>query len=364
MSDRAVRRLGLVIGQLTYGGAEGQLYELARALRDTHRVTVYCLSSAREPFGGRIEAAGVPVRVLENKRNLDPGRILGLARALREDRIEIAHAFLYIASAYAYLATRITRETRLVTSARNCKIEPSRLRRAVMRRAFRGSSAVVCNSRRMAEFAQEHYDVAPGRTHVVYNGVDTGRFGGARATGHGEAVRIGGIGRFEVQKNYPLFLEAAAAVHRRYPGARFEIVGEGPERARLESAIERLGLGGVVVLSEPREDIAAFLSGIDQFWLTSDWEGTPNVVLEAMAAGVPVVATAVGGTPELIEHGKNGVLIEAGDREALASNALALLGDPVRAAAMGRRAREEAASRFSLAAMVDATTGVYESIYA
>lgn len=363
MPDRVGRRLGLVIGQLTYGGAENQLYELALGLRDVHDVKVYCLSNASQPFGPRIEAGGVPVMVLEAKRNLDTSRILGLAEAFRADRIEIAHAFLYIASAYAYLATRIARGTRLVTSARNCKTEPSRLRRAVMRHAFKASRAVICNSHRMAEFAGEHYGTPRDRTHVVHNGVDAARFHTERGPRDG-CIRIGTVGRLDVQKNYPLFLEAAAALCQRYPDIRFEIVGEGPEQARLEAEIARLGLGGTVVLGLPRRDIAGFLAGIDQFWLTSDWEGTPNVVLEAMAAGVPVVATAVGGTPELIEDGRSGFLVEPGSPDAFVSRAIRLLDDEELARAVGQRAQELAATRFSIPAMVGATSKVYDSLYA
>ncbi len=359
MSGRVVKRLGLVIGQLTYGGAEGQLYELARSLGDSHEVTVYCLSAAREPYGSRLEAAGIPVRVLEAKRNLDPGRVVRLAAALRADRIDIVHAFLYIASAYAYLATRLVRSTRLVTSARNCKIEPSLVRRMVMRRAFCASDAVICNSERMAEFAEEHYGLPASLIRVVYNGVDTRRFGIGRGGG---GPRIGSIGRLEPQKNYFLFLEAASLLHRERPDVRFEIIGQGPQREPLEDELRGLGLQGVVTISEPREDIAGFLAGLDQFWLTSDWEGTPNVVLEAMAAGVPVVATSVGGTPELIEDGVNGFLVEPGSSDDLAARAGALLGDARVAGSVGEWARAAAVGRFSLEAMTEATRRVYESL--
>src|SRR5205085_8446462 len=107
-------------------------------------------------------------------------------------------------------------------------------------------------------------------------------------------------------------------------------------------------------------DIPEFFAGLDQFWLTSDWEGTPNVVLEAMAASLPVIATRVGGTPEVIADGETGILVDAGDAAAVAAASLGLVTAPAEAKAMGARARTAAAERFSIEAMVRATSEVYE----
>ena len=141
MQAAAPLRVGLVIGQLTYGGAESQLFELARGLAGHCQPFVYCLSAKDQPYGDRLRQAGVPVRVLQSRGSFDAGRVTALARALREDGIQLVHAFLFLASAYAYLATRIARGIALVTSARNCKPEPHPLRRAIMRRAMRSSAA-------------------------------------------------------------------------------------------------------------------------------------------------------------------------------------------------------------------------------
>ena len=288
-------RLGLVIGQLTYGGAESQLYELARGLGETCDVTVYCMSSATEPYGPRLEAAGVRVRSFPAIGRLDPTRVLRLASSLRSDGIELVHAFLFIGSAYAYLATRFLSGVRLVTSARNCKPEPSRLRRFVLERAFRSSHAIVCNSAEMARFAARYYGAPNDRLDIVYNGVDTERF--AAAAPDPSRQIVGTIGRIERQKNLDLFLDAAAILRERFPAARFVIVGDGSLRPRLEERVRADGLADAVRFAGNVEDVPALLAGLGQLWLTSDWEGTPNVVLEAMAAGLPVVATRVGGTP-------------------------------------------------------------------
>lgn len=347
-----------MIGQLTYGGAEGQLFELALGLAAFADPVVYCLSSATEPYGSRLKDAGIALRVLPSKGSFDFARVRRLRRALREDGIEVVHAFLFLASGYAYLATRGLSKMRLITSARNCKPEPNPVRRAVLKAAFRASTRILCNSREMARYAADYYGAPAQRTRVVLNGVDTARFR-IRRDPH-DGLRIGTVGRIEKQKNLHAFLAAAQLVLASRPDARFEIVGEGSLREQFIAEVARRGLSNAVTLPGPRSDIPAFFAGLDQFWLTSDWEGTPNVVLEAMAAGLPVIATKVGGTPEVVRDGDTGVLVEAGDPAAIASAALALAADGAARAAMGERAAEAAQKRFSIAAMVGATADLYE----
>jgi glycosyltransferase involved in cell wall biosynthesis len=347
-----------VIGQLTYGGAEGQLFELARGLAAFADPVVYCLSSATEPYGARLKDAGIPLRVLPSRGSFDLSRVKALRRALMADGIEVVHAFLFLASGYAYLATRGLRSVRLVTSARNCKPEPNPVRRAVLKASFRASARILCNSREMARYASAYYGAPAARTRVVLNGVDTARF--RRPVRAHDGLRIGTVGRVEKQKNLPAFLDAAEAVLAARPDASFEIVGDGSLRAAFTEEVRRRGLAHAVTLPGTRSDIPGFFAGLDQFWLTSDWEGTPNVVLEAMAAGLPVIATKVGGTPEVVDDGVSGILVEAGDSAAVARASLALASDATASRAMGQRAAESAESRFSIDAMVRATSGLYE----
>jgi len=378
-------RVGLVIGQLTYGGAESQLFELARALAakaapssaltatpavaasaagagvESRAPVVYCLSASSEPYGARLREAGVTLKVLPSRGSFDVSRVLALRRALREDGVSVVHAFLFLASGYAYLATRARRGVRLVTSARNCKPEPNPLRRAVLRRAFRASARVLCNSREMERYAQRYYGAPEGRTAVVLNGVDTSRFDVPRRAHEG--LRIGTVGRIEKQKNLGVFLDAAALVLAERPDAKFEIVGDGSLKPHFEAEVERRGLRGVVSLPGTRSDVPSFYAGLDQFWLTSDYEGTPNVVLEALASGLPVIATRVGGTPEVVDDGVTGMLVDAGDAVGVAAAALALARDPARSTAMGLAAAASARERFSIAAMVRATEAVYEAAH-
>jgi len=351
------RHVGLVIGQLSFGGAESQLYELASALHTQRRVTVYCLSGRREPYGPRLESTGVPVRYFESRGSFDVHRVLALTKALREDRVEVVHAFLFIASAYAYLATRRIPGIKLITSARNCKREANPVRRFFVRRAFRASHAVVCNSRTMRDYAIRNYGVPPASAHVVYNGVDRERF--AREPSKPPGLAAGTVGRLERQKNLPMFIEVAERVVRNRPGARFAVVGEGSLRRSLEETLANKGLTEVVAFPGVREDIAGFLADLEQFWLTSDWEGTPNVVLEAMAAGLPVIATDAGAVSELVRDGETGYVVATNDAAVFAEKSLALFSDTGLARRFGQAARRRVDRIFSIETMVRETLKIY-----
>lgn len=353
-------RVGLVIGQLTHGGAEGQLAELAIGLRKVADVFVYCLSDLTEAHGERISRAGIELRTVPAKRRLDPARVLRLARWLETDRVEIAHAFLFIASAYVYLATRRLPAVRLVSSARNCKIEPSLLRRWILRRAFRTSDAIICNSREVERFAVQHYSADPSRIHVVLNGVDVDRFQPGKKRDRG--IVVGAAGRIERQKNLEMFLSAAVLFCRERPDATFLVAGDGTLREHFVRRAAEFGLGDRIRFIGNTNDMPAFFRRLDQFWLTSDWEGTPNVILEAMAAGVPVIATRVGGTEELIRNGIDGFLVAREDVAATCAVATRLAGSPDEASRVALRAREAACSRFSIRAMVESTLRVYAHV--
>jgi glycosyltransferase involved in cell wall biosynthesis len=350
----------LVIGQLTHGGAEGQLAELAIGLRRVADVFVYCLSDCTEAHGERISRSGIELRTVPAKRRLDPARAFRLARWLERDRVEIAHAFLFIASAYAYLATRRLPAVRLVSSARNCKIEPSLLRRWILRRAFRASDAIICNSREVERFAVQHYSADRNRIHVVLNGVDIERFRPGEKRDRG--VVVGTAGRIERQKNLEMFFAAAALFGRERPDATFLVAGDGTLRDHFVRRVAELGLRDRVRFLGNTGDMPAFFQRLDQFWLTSNWEGTPNVVLEAMATGVPVIATRVGGTEELIRDGIDGFLVAREDVAALCAAARRVAEHPDEASRVAQRARETASSRFSIRAMVESTQRVYEHV--
>lgn len=318
-------RVGFVIGQLTIGGAEGQLLELLRHLDRHFLPTVYCLTATAGPVVADLEQQGIRVRII-GQRGLRRAVRLGLL--LRADQIDLVHSWLFIANGYAAAATLLGRTKPLITSARNCKVQ-GRFSRWVNTRAFGSSQAIVVNSRDVEDYIVTHYDAPRPLIEVIHNGVDIERFHPASEWDAPPAPVVTNIGRLVRQKDQELFLEAAAALHRELPAVRFLIIGDGPLRERLEQRASELGIAEQVTFAGERRDIDALLRQSSLFWLTSRWEGMPNVVLEALASGVPVVATDVGGTRALIEDGVDGHIVASGDAAAFVRCSLPLLQDEV-----------------------------------
>jgi glycosyltransferase involved in cell wall biosynthesis len=350
------RRVALVIGQLTRGGAEGQLAQLVRHVdRARYEPFVYCLSAQTAPLGSEITATGTCLRVVTGNALQ---RARQLAQLLDADEIDIIHTWLYVANAVAGVAHLRRRSRPLITSARNCKVQ-GRVNQLANVVAFRSSRAIIANSRDVAAYITRHYAAPAERIRVIYNSIDIERFHpGPRSDTTGPIVAIG---RLVEQKNHDLFLRAAAALNQQMSDTHFLIVGDGPLRDALEKQARGLGIAARVSFTGERGDVDAILRTASLFWLTSRWEGMPNVVLEAMASGVPVIATDVGGTRELIRSGVDGFVVPPNDGDAFVRHSQELLAnaDTRQTYAAAARARAE---MFSTAHMVAATTQLYDEV--
>jgi len=351
------KRIGMVIGQLSVGGAEGQLYELLRAIdRDRFEPTVYSLVADATALQPRLESTGTRVRVIGSA---GPARATRLAAALRDDRVELVHAWLFIANTYAWAARMIGARQPLITSARNCKSQGMGHHLLNMG-AFRGSDRIIANSAQVRDYITRAYRAPASRIEVIYNGVDTSRYAPPASRG-ASSLTVLAAGRLVAQKNFPVLIEAAARIRRECSGVRFLIAGEGPQRASLLQRMEALGVNGAVELLGERADMDELFRRADVFWLTSSWEGLPNVVIEAMASGLPVVATDVGGTRELFCSGREGFLVRANHVDDFVYFGTALLRDDALRRKMSAAARQRA-QQFSVRRMVSAMEAVYDSV--
>ena len=170
------------------------------------------------------------------------------------------------------------------------------------------------------------------------------------------------VGRLAPPKRPDLALRALASVRAAIPEAELHLVGDGPLRAQSEKLASELGLDGAVRFLGDRNDVPELLAGAECALLASDYEGCPLAVVEAMAAGVPVVATDAGGTGELVQPGRTGELASRGDADALATVLQRVLADPARAAALGAEGRRVAEARLSLKGMVENLVALYEDL--
>ena len=353
------RRIALVIGQLSIGGAEHQLAELMRDLdRERFDPIVYSLASETGAVRARLEGLGVAVRTIGASGLVRARR---LAALLRADRVDLVHAWLFIANTYAWAARRLGVRAPLVTSARNCKSQ-GWVHHAANVAAFRASARIIVNSGEVRDYVVRRYAARPGRIDVVYNAVDTERFRPPAARPNG-TLRVITVGRLVAQKNPLLFVEAAARVRQEVAGARFTIVGDGPLRTSIAERARALGLSDALELAGERQDVERLLAESHSFWLTSSWEGLPNVVMEAMACGLPVVASDVGGTRELFASGVEGFLVRPQHAEDFVHYGLELLRDDSLSRQMGAAARSRAL-QFTRRRMTSAMQAVYDAALA
>jgi glycosyltransferase involved in cell wall biosynthesis len=366
------RKVVLVIGQLQQGGAEGQLAHLALGLAASGiDPTVACLSEVAEPHASRLREAGVPVAIFPRRGHGDLSRVRGLASLLRSAGADLVHSFLVGANAYAYASARLAGVRPLIVSSRTTMTMPTRSRRLLHAWIFRRASIVVANAESVKEFTSSYYGVPRARLRVVRNGVDLGA--SMRASVDREAARaemgipagavlVGTLGRLSREKNLDLFVDMAAGLANEFPEARFVIVGEGPCRGAIERALRGAGIDGRVVVTGARSDVARVLAAMDLFVMTSDTEGLPNAVMEAMAAALPVVSTRVGGVHELVADGETGRLFPRGQLVPLLSSVRPLIRDADLRRRQGEAGRRRIASEFSVERMVAATVSVYDEV--
>ena len=235
----------------------------------------------------------------------------------------------------------------------------------------------IAVSRDLAAWLQDTVGVPSRKVTQIYNGVDSAKFHprrGARVpvgpTGfmHDDTIIIGSVGRLAPVKDFPTLIQAFNRLLQLWPEGRTRlrlvIVGDGPTRTECEGLIAELGLGKQLWLAGDRSDVPELMQAMDVFVLPSLGEGISNTILEAMACGLPVIATDVGGNPELVMPNKTGTLVPPGDAEQMAQALLTYVGDPARIAQEGGAARAEVEARFSMQAMVAGYMRVYDDIMA
>ena len=256
------------------------------------------------------------------------------------------HAFLVHANTYAWPAYLLARIPVFITSSRSCH-GIGTVRDWVTRLAFQHSDAIICNGEAVRSFIAQHYGVPEEKSVVIYNGLDLNRFPASLGLSDKEKSgssqknrRIITIGRLVAAKDLTLFLDAAALMIRDKVSAHFMIVGDGSCRDTLEEYATQKGLAEHVSFLGERTDIPELLHGADVFWLTSAWEGLPNVLLEAMACARPVVTRDVGACGELVSHEVSGYLVSERNAEQFSQYTQELLSNPVRAKEMGQTLRD------------------------
>ena len=287
-------------------------------------------------------------------------QMMAFARWCRRERIAVVQTCDLYANVFGLPGAALAGVPVRIGSRRELNPDKSPGQITLQRQAYRCATKVVANSQ-AARAMLEAEGLATESIAVIPNGVDADAFAEpAVSRRRGRPVRtVITVANLRPEKSHETLIAAAAHLHADFPDARFQIVGDGPRRSELEALVRARDLEGAVTFLGHREDVASLLAAADAFVLPSRSEAFPNGAIEAMAAGLPVIAASVGGLLDLIDRGHTGLLVEPGNPEQLAAALRELFVDQSRAAALGDAARLHVRQRYSFERMVQAFEDVY-----
>jgi L-malate glycosyltransferase len=379
-SLRPRRKVFYLLDSLNVGGTETQAVELAKRLDpQQYDVTLGCLR-AQGPLLESLSGTAVTVREFYPRGGFDSPRgiyqMFHLAAFLRRERFQIVHTHDLYANLLGIPAAVIARTPVIISSRRDLgHFDWYQSSRRVWLRRLQNFSAVVLTNAgaiREALIKEDHF--APEKVRVIYNGVDTGKFSAKSrdrnwllADAVGESAEretwIVLVGNMHSDvKGHPCLIVAAASIVHEFPQVRFLLAGDGAQRAEFERQVADAGLMRNFSFLGRRDDVPKILASCDVAVLPSKAEGLPNAVLEYLAAGLPTIASRVGGNAEIIEDGKNGILIPPQDSTALAAALLRLLRDPAFAMGLGKRGQDYVISQFSFQKLIADTDQLYSEL--
>lgn len=357
-------RIGFFIDTENLGGAESILISTLAYLRNAgHEVVVYSfgnptIESACLAHGSEMRMA--PLRHRYKSASGLPSFAWAFSKALRKDGIELLHSHLFGPVVAGGVACWLARLPHIGTLHDVYIVRERPLRAKLLTLVHILGTQLVCVSERMRDYYATACWIRPSRLSVIRNGVDIASFATERRRdGRSQPVTVLMVGRLHPIKRHDLMIRALASLAD-LPDWRLRILGDGPNLAALEELCNELGVPDRVEFLGQRRDVAAQLGDADIFGLVSDSEGMSLSLIEALASGLPIVATDVGNNAEFVVNGRNGFLIQAGDVAALASALRLLIEDPAARREFGARSGALAGESLEIGSMLEAYLSMYE----
>jgi len=352
--QRPIRVVHLTHG-LEIGGLEKLLVEFARHADRSKFELKFVSFSGRGAPADDIEAAGWPVIAMDQPEGLRPGVVLRLAALLRTWQADVLHTHDPKTLIYGAPAARLARVSHIIHTCHGNGLAPFPRAARAFRVAFWFADAMVCVSNDLARQMVE-IGIDPRKIHTVLNGIDTSFFSLASPKPGTNAVTVA---RLSPEKDIGTLVQAAAIIRKTFPSFQLEIAGDGACMGELKALIRELGLESHVRFLGQVRDVRAVLERSSLFILPSLREGVSLTLLEAMACGLPIVATRVGGTPEVVVEGETGLLVPSNSPDELAQAVLKLLQDSDERWRMGEAARRRVEQHFD----IRRTVAEYEQMY-
>jgi glycosyltransferase involved in cell wall biosynthesis len=352
------------------GGTERQFVRFVRGIdRNLYDVRIGCLQRSG-PLLCEVESLGVSIVEfpIDSLYNFKTAKLfVQLARLLRRERIQIVHAFDFYTSIFAVPAARLARVPVVLASRRELLNLRTPWQQRAIRVACNLATGVVVNSSAVGDDMAGRKSGSRGQIEVLPNCIDLEEFEPKLSAGEirrelglsPRSILIGTLGNLRPEKDLETFLLAARRILDANPSAEFLVIGDGPAANKLKALAGDLRLSESVRFLGERPDVPDLLAALDILVMTSYTESFPNAILEAMAVGKPVVATNVGGIPEVVEEGQTGFLVSPRDPKALADRVISLCRDSARRLQMGRAARARVENNYTVQAVATKLEEIY-----
>jgi len=341
------------------GGTERQMIELVRRLDPARWAVHVACFHTRGAWFGRVKevAASVAVFPVTSFQSLGTlQHVWAFARWCRAQKIAVAHTTELYSNSFGLPGAALAGVPVRIGNRREINPDKSPSQIALQRAAYTVAHKVVANSRAAAERLRTEH-VPARKITIIPNGLDFNAVRPRRPRARLRKIVV--VANLRPEKGHDVLMDAAVEILRRFPDAHIECVGGGPQLEPLIARADARGMLHAITFLGQRDDVPARLADADVFVLPSRSEAFPNALLEAMAAGLPIVASGVGGILEVIENERTGLLVPPGEPQPLADRVCRLMADPVLASRLGAAARDEARARFSFDRMVSAFERLY-----
>lgn len=359
------------MSRLPVGGVERQLSAVLRNYDRQKIMPLVCSLSDKGEIGLEIEAMGIEVICLNNLGHGFSAALVGdLIRIMKDKKIDVVRTHQYHANLYGRIAAVLCRIPCIVPSMHNVYTRDRKIHRRILNNLLgRFSDAIIAVSEAVRDDVAAYDHIPNNRLRVIYNGVEEARLMGNEGSAirsefnlPESAVIVGNVGRLTLQKGQQYLIEAVASIMNDFPELRLLIVGDGPDRAALMRLVREKGIEGRVIFTGSRDDVPNLLAAMNIFVFPSLWEGLPNALVEAMAAGKAIIATGIKPNREVLASEAAGMFVTEKDSASIASALAVLLRDRDLASRLGTAARARALSCFTIEKTVRSYTALFEDI--
>jgi glycosyltransferase involved in cell wall biosynthesis len=361
-------KIAYVIDTLACGGSQRLLVDIATRLNREHFTPRVFALTASGVLEKRLHARAVPVSIYHKAKGMDFRVIPKLAHDLKAWQPDVVHTFLFTANSFGRVAALLARVP-LIIGTEHCYCQKSRFRIWIDRVLAKFTDRIVVVTKEIAEQVVGEYQIASSKVVMIEEGIDFAEFFPRLQLERRTRVaagrpRLGIVARLEPQKDHQTFLAAMALVLSKQPAAEVWVVGDGYLRAELTNQVRAAGIAEQVKFLGFREDLPDVLRNLDVFVVSSQWEGLPIALLNAIATELPFVSTAVGGIREMFADGEHGRLVAPGSPSALAGAVDWVLGHYLEAESMAASAKQKIMGTLSVERMIADHEKLYQQLFA